>query len=88
MADNPFQTYSQSVTAPAVDAFPITPDDNNNLTQTVRAIYVGNAGDVNLVTAGGSTVTFTGLSGSTVLPVTTTRVRASGTTASGIIGLV
>ena len=55
MADNPFQTYSQSVTAPAVDAFPITPDDDTDLTQTVRAIYVGNAGDVSLVTAGGST---------------------------------
>ena len=88
MADNPFQTYSQSVTAPAVDAFPITPDDDTDLTQTVRAIYVGNAGDVSLVTAGGSTVTFAGLTGSMVLPVTTSRVRASGTTATGIVGLV
>ncbi|ORE90779.1 spike base protein, RCAP_Rcc01079 family [Acuticoccus yangtzensis] len=88
MADNPFQTYSQSVTAPAVDAFPITPNDSTDLTQAVRALYVGGAGDVNLITGNGSTVTFTGLTGSMVLPVTTTRVRASGTTATGIVGLV
>jgi len=88
MADNPFQTYSQSVTAPAMDAFAITPNDSTNLTQTVRAIYVGGAGDVSLITAGGSTVTFSGITGSMVLPVTTTRVRASGTTATGIVGLV
>ena len=50
MADNPFQTYSQSVTAPAVDAFPITPNDSTDLTQAVRALYVGGAGDVNLIT--------------------------------------
>ncbi|RAH96532.1 hypothetical protein DLJ53_31975 [Acuticoccus sediminis] len=88
MADNPFQTYSQSVTAPAVDAFPITPNDTTDLTQAVRAIYVGNGGDVNLITASGSTVTFPAVGGSMVLPVATTRVRATGTTASGIVGLV
>lgn len=88
MADNPFATYSQSVTAPAIDAFAVTPNDNVNLPQTVRALYIGVAGDISLVTAQGSTVSFTNLAGSMVLPVTTQRVRASGTTAGDIVGLI
>lgn len=88
MADNPYQTFAQSVTAPAVDAFPVTPSDTEDLPQTARALYVGNAGDLSLVTAGGATVTFAAVAGSMVLPVMTARVRASGTTASSIVGLV
>lgn len=88
MATDKFSTFARGLTAPASDAFDITADDNTDFATTARAIYVGRTGDVALVTLEGTTVTFVGLQAGTVLPVSTARVRATGTTASDLIGLV
>lgn len=71
---------------PARHAFAVTPSDGTDLTNRVVALYVGAAGDVKLDTWGGETVTFTNVPVG-VLPVRVRRVYATGTTASGIIGL-
>tara|TARA_R110000824_G_scaffold54463_17_gene150326 strand:+ start:4603 stop:4872 length:270 start_codon:yes stop_codon:yes gene_type:complete len=48
-------------------------------------LYVGVAGNVELVTVGGDTVTFVGVVAGTFLPVLVKQVVAAGTTASNIL---
>jgi hypothetical protein len=88
MPTDRFGTHTRGLTAPASGAFAITPSDAAELTETARAIYVGGAGTIALVTKDGTTVSFVGLSAGTVLPVSTVRVLATGTTATSLVGLV
>ena len=71
---------------PARHAFAVTPSDSADLGSWALALYVGVAGDVKLDTWGGETVTFANVPVG-ILPVRARRVYATGTTASGIIGL-
>ena len=50
-------------------------------------LYVGAAGNLNVLTAGGDTIVFTGVLAGTFLPVQVVRVLSASTTATGIIGL-
>ena len=50
-------------------------------------LYVGGAGDVELITAGGDDLIFTGVLAGSFIPVQVTRVKATSTTATGIIAL-
>lgn len=72
---------------PAIDAVAVTPHDTNDLAQTTRALYIGGAGNVKLITISGNTVTFTGLPAGTLLPIRATRIFATDTTATGIVNL-
>jgi len=63
----------------------ITPSDTVDLTRAVQGLCATTAGVASVITEGGQTV---------IVPVTTqpiylsvTRVRATGTTATGIVGL-
>lgn len=69
------------------DAFVVTPNDSTNLTKKADGLWVGTGGDVAVITLGGTTLTFTVPTGG-VLPLQVTRVLATGTSASGIRGLV
>lgn len=83
-----YKTFAQSLTSPIVDGFAVTPSDGTDLPETTRALYVGGGGAVSCVLAGGTTLTFAGLLPGTVLPVRARRVRATGTTATSILGLL
>lgn len=72
---------------PGEGAFAIVPDDAINLTVKPRAIYVGGAGNITLLTLNGETVTFTAVPVGTILPVRAVRVNATLTTASLLIGI-
>ena len=50
-------------------------------------LYVGGAGDVELITAGGDDLIFTGVLAGSFIPVQVKRVKATSTTATGIIAL-
>lgn len=65
-----------------------TPSDVAELSFFARALYVGGAGNVVLVTRSGAEVTFTGVPVGTILPVQTKQVKATGTTATSIVALV
>lgn len=71
----------------AGDGFAITPNDSTDLASDAAGIYVGVTGNVTLVTAKGTTLLFTAVPAGTVIPVDTRRVLATGTAASGLIGL-
>jgi hypothetical protein len=83
-----YAAHSASLTAPASDGFAITPDDDEDLPEVVRAIYVGVAGDVTAVLREGATLSFTNVPAGSLLPVRATRIKATGTSASDLVGLV
>lgn len=73
----------------AGSAFAITPSDNTDLIVITTALYVGFAGDVSLICSGDTTpVIFYNIHSGSFLPLHVKRVTSSGTTASGIVGVI
>ena len=73
--------------SPAGKAFTVTPNDSTDLPVPVRSLYVGTGGNVSVVLVGDTApVVFTNMSAG-YHPLRAKRVRATGTTATGIIGL-
>lgn len=76
----------------ANDALAITPSDTVRIedanSNPVNAIlFVGGSGNVTVITAYGTTVLFTGVTAGTVIPVEVSQVKATGTTATDIVGM-
>lgn len=82
-----FSDFPTNLVAPARDAAPVTPSDSADLAQLPRALFIGTAGNVAVVMAGGQSVTFESCAAGTVLPVRATRIKATGTTAAAIVAL-
>ena len=80
-----FDTRSSEVTGPLNYAETITPSDTNDLTRVTRAIWVGTEGDLQVTLRSGETVTFANMYPGWH-PIRATRVWATGTTASALIG--
>lgn len=85
MADR-FEKFGESLTSPPQKAFAVTPDDNTDLQFVTKAINVTTTGAVRLETDGGDTVTLHVAAG-IVFPVRAKKVFATGTAATGIVGL-
>ena len=83
-----FQNSSPSLSGPAAHGFAVTPNDSTTLAETTRALYVGSAGAIAVLMASGASVTFAGVPAGTMLPVRVSKVMATGTSATDIIGLV
>lgn len=73
--------------SPATHGVAVTPDDSNDLAHVTRALYVGSVGDVTVVMKDGDTVTFTAMAGGQIYPLRIKRVKATGTTATQLVGL-
>ncbi len=71
---------------PGIDWYAITPNDNGDLPQMVRAIYVGVTGDLTLVSSRGRTATFIAVAVG-YHPLRPVRVKSTGTTATGLVGI-
>ena len=71
---------------PAIKAVAITPHDSNAISPT-RAIYVGGDGDISVTTTAGDSVVFYSASAGTILPISVALVKATGTTATNLLGL-
>lgn len=88
MLKDPFANALESVVAPATDCFAIAPDDNAELPSATKALFIGVGGDIVLRPVAGDTdVTFRNLPDGSVLDVRVRAIRASGTTASNLVGL-
>lgn len=83
-----YETFSPGLGSPAVTGFDITPHDSQDLPERTRAIYIGDGGDLTLTFADGAPLSFINLAAGTVLPVRATSVKATGTSAANLIGLV
>lgn len=73
--------------APAAHGFAIAPDNSTDLLYVTRAIWVGGAGAVKVTLYGGDTVTLSGVTAGTLLPLRVTRVFSTGTDATLLVGL-
>lgn len=83
-----FSSHSTSLVSPATHGFTVTPDDGTELAEITRALYVGSAGTLALLLASGAEVTLAGLPAGTMLPLRVRQVKATGTTAGQLVGLL
>ena len=83
-----FETTTNGLDSPATHGFAITPNDGTDLPEITRALYLGGPGAIGVVLLSGAELVLTGIAAGTLLPLRTKRVKASGTTASAIVGLV
>lgn len=85
--ENPFKNRSLSLSGPAYDIEPISVSDTADLPTPAAALYIETGGIVTFVSAKGFERSVT-VSSNSILPVGSLRVKATGTTASGIHALV
>lgn len=87
----PFDNFEPSVdslVAPARNAFTIVPNDSAALPSLPKAIYVGSGGTIVLRPVDGAQdVTFFGVASGSILDIRAKFIRATGTTASFMVGL-
>lgn len=66
------------------DAAAVTPSDTNNF-DTASVVFIGSGGNVRVLTAQGTDVTFVGVLAGGVIPVQVIRVYSTNTTATNIV---
>lgn len=84
---DPFDGYQSGLNAPATKLFPITPNDTTDLDTFVRGICVASSGLVQVTTVDGTVATVFVAAGAP-FPVRVRRIWATGTDATGIVGMV
>jgi len=84
---NPFENRASSLTGPATDIKPVTPDDVTDMAEIAIALFVETGGQISIQTVRDTQRTIT-VSDQTILPVGVRRVNATGTTATGIHAMV
>lgn len=84
---DPFGRYPEWLIIPSESAFEVTPNDSADLTAVTRGVYIGGAGDLAVTMKDGSEVTFVGLQAGLVYPYRVRRIKATGTTATDIVGI-
>jgi hypothetical protein len=83
------QHYTSGLDAPAYYAYDVTPNDSTDLPSgDTRALYVGGSGNIVIVTAGSTEVTLLNVQAGAILPIRVSRVKATNTTATGIVALL
>lgn len=87
MSYQKLQAYRAAAVTPSntVDIPSVSTQDGTGNNGCV--LYIGGDGDVKVTTAGGDTVTFTGLLAGMFIPVQVLRVWSTDTTATNIIAL-
>ena len=79
-------TNGQAISSQPYRAEAVTPSDSVDLTRN-STLYVGGAGNISIITAGGDTVTLTAIPAGSFVPVLCSRVRSTSTTATSIVAL-
>lgn len=82
-----FKDFSTNPTAPAIDPFVVTPNDSTDLPRPIRGFHCGTSGNVTVIAPNGSTIAYNGLVAGQFYPYAATRVMATGTTVTDIVGL-
>lgn len=85
MANQKLQTERAAVVTPSNTAD--IPYVGGGTTSWPCVLFIGGAGNLRVLTAGGDDVTFTGVLAGSFLPVQVTRVYSTGTTATNIVAL-
>lgn len=89
MPTDTFASFTPSLNDPARGGFAISPSDTTALAVLPRALFVGTGGTLVVRPIDGATdLTFRNLVAGQVLALRVSHVRATGTTATDLIGLV
>jgi hypothetical protein len=88
MATNPFALNAVGPNASAIGSFAITPSDGADLAVAVRQITIGTAGGTLSWVGADGTTQNTGPLPVGTYPIAAHRIRATGTTATGLTGWV
>lgn len=83
---DPFESHAEGLESPPSHLSAIVPTDGSDLSQAVRAINVATTGSVRVTTVEGDTATLHVAAG-IPFPIRARRIWASGTSATGIVGL-
>lgn len=84
----PKDTYNRpDRTEPALDGISITPHDSNDLSVIIRGFIPDTDGTVSVITAFGTTLSVPVKAGG-VYPISCSRIRATGTDSTTVIGLI
>jgi hypothetical protein len=83
--DSPHTYRAKVEDYPLNRAAAVTPDDNNDLSFVTRAVYVGGAGDVAIITPDGDSVTLKAVPVGTMLSIRVARVKSTGTSATNLV---
>lgn len=86
MADN-YKSHQSGLESPAEAGASLTPSDSAMLPNATRAIYVGGGGQLRVTLVSGDTVTLNGVLAGMIYPLRVAQVLATGTTATGLVGL-
>lgn len=82
-----FSSFPNTPISPARSAAPVIPTDGVEISYVSRAIYVGQTGDLTVEMVDGGAATFENVAGGTVLPIRVKEIKATGTTATGVVAL-
>ena len=81
-------SYQAGLSSPVQGGFDLTPSNGSDLAQVTRAVMGTGGGDLRVTLKNGDTITLPGLTPGVIYPVRVARVFATGTTATGVKGLV
>lgn len=82
-----FRNHASGLSGPVSEVYDVTPNDGTDLAVFTRALSVAVSGLVRVTTVSGTTASVYILAGAP-FPVRVRRVWATGTEATGIVGLV
>lgn len=91
MPSNPFKALEANPNGLIRNWVAVTPNDSTNNVgagNVAIGLWVTGTGDVSWIDVDGNTTTVTGITAGTMLPGSFARVRATGTTATGIFALI
>lgn len=81
--------HEDAVDTAARQLVSVTPNDSTPLAKLPKALYVGGAGNLSIIAVDDSSaVTLSNVPAGSIIPVRARIVRATGTTATGIIALL
>ena len=83
-----FSEYSSGLSSPICGGFDIAPDDSVDLISVTRAIILAGGGDVSVVLKNGDSITLPALAAGVIYPFRVARILSTGTTATGLKGLI
>lgn len=87
MPQDHFTTYADDVDHPARHAFDVTPHASNEIDPLPKALLIGGAGNIVLRAVDSTADVTIAVVAGQLLPIRAQYVRASGTTATGIVAL-
>ena len=82
-----FAGRDSGIDAPVGGGAAVTPNNDTDLTIVTRAVYVGGGGNLAVIMQSGAELTFENVSEGQLLPIRVSRIKSTGTTATGIVGL-